>query len=142
MQRGDDAVEVHGLEPVLPAQLLGDGRPEVDVEADVFIALLELEGHEGGIGGDQQFLVGGVGVAGGGDDERSQGCFEQMFHMHASSRSWTNRPWPCGFRRFWQSRFSRRPRKAPHRFVVIKLLGQSAMRCTAALLSSKINMHF
>ncbi|MCY1427399.1 hypothetical protein D9M71_432450 [compost metagenome] len=88
LQRGDDAVEIHGLELVLPAQLFGDGRPEVDVEAHVLVALFELEGHEGSVGGDQQFLVGGVGVGGSGNGERSQGCFEQVLHVHASSRSW------------------------------------------------------
>src|SRR3546814_185564 len=58
LQRRDDAVEVHRLQRVGDADILGDGVPEVDVEADVLIALLELEGHEGGVGGDDK--VGGL----------------------------------------------------------------------------------
>src|SRR3546814_2001340 len=73
LQGGNDAVEVHRLQRVGDADLLGDGIPHVDVEADVLVALLELEGNEGGIRGDDE-VGGAAGLAGGRDGRPGEGC--------------------------------------------------------------------
>lgn len=44
LQRRNDAAEVHRFQGVVQLQLFGDGGPQVDVEADVFVALFELKG--------------------------------------------------------------------------------------------------
>ena len=56
LQRRNDAAEVHRFQGVVQLQLFGDGGPQVDVEADVFVALFELKRNESGVGGDHQFV--------------------------------------------------------------------------------------
>src|SRR3546814_12763267 len=58
-----------------------DGIPHVDVEADVLVALLELEGNEGGIRGDDE--VGrAAGLAGGRHGRQGEGCKNEFSEFH------------------------------------------------------------
>ncbi|ENN88377.1 hypothetical protein RHSP_75992 [Rhizobium freirei PRF 81] len=83
LQGRNDAVKVHRLKRVADADILGDGIPQVDIEADILVALLEFERHEGCVGGDDQIL--GLNVAegdGGGEDADQQ---MTNTHFHGSS---------------------------------------------------------
>src|SRR3546814_18131846 len=63
------------------ADLLGDGIPHVDVEADVLVTLLELEGNEGGIRRDDE-VGGAAGLAGGRHGRQREGCKNEFNEFH------------------------------------------------------------
>src|SRR3546814_10622661 len=63
------------------ADLLGDGIPHVDVEADVLVTLLELEGNEGGIRRDDE-VGGAAGLAGGRHGRQREGCKNELNEFH------------------------------------------------------------
>ncbi|MNL83155.1 hypothetical protein D3C87_2107210 [compost metagenome] len=75
MQCRDNAAEIHRLQGVIQFQFFGDSGPQVDIEADIFVALLKLKRNECGVGGDDQFVC-CVGAYGKGQRKCGQGDFK------------------------------------------------------------------